>query len=323
MASGTVLRTPISPKKNAGSRSMESSALPRTAARFAIDESTLRAITDRQGKFFNQLASIPPEKIAADLVNPVKARRQAVIIERFASLANKRILEIGSGFGMNLIIWAQEYGADVYGVEPDSEGFDSSAALSRSLLTQNGLDPSRIVSAPGEKIPFEDGRFDIVFSANVLEHTGNPGQVLDEALRIVKPGGTVQLVYPNYHSFFDGHYAVFHPPIFGNAFFCWYVKFIWRKDPGFAKTLRTELNVAWTRKTIARLKKKYDFDVVSLGEEIFRERMASIDFEAWVGLTKVKKLVTTARAARLNRIAAAAMIWFRAWAPIILTVQKK
>ncbi len=49
------------------------------------------------------------------------------------------------------------------------------------------------------QLPFGDGEFDIVFSSHTLEHFGRSevDGVLDEWLRILKPGGELRLVIPN------------------------------------------------------------------------------------------------------------------------------
>lgn len=47
--------------------------------------------------------------------------------------------------------------------------------------------------APGEEIPLEDGTADVVFMYNVLQHVRDPRQVLDECVRIAKPGGRIYL----------------------------------------------------------------------------------------------------------------------------------
>ena len=135
-----------------------------------------------------------------------------------------------------------------------------------------------------------------------------------------RPGGVLQFVYPNFHSFFDGHYAIFHPPIIWPAFFPWYVKTCFHRDPAFAETLRTELNVLWTRKQLTRLRRQYSFEVLSLGEEVFLERMHSLNFETWAGLTKVKTAL--ARLRGLTAYVARVIIFLRSWTPIILTLKK-
>jgi SAM-dependent methyltransferase len=48
-----------------------------------------------------------------------------------------------------------------------------------------------------EDLPFPDMSFDHVLSIVVLEHTPQPGRVIDEFQRILKPGGMVHLVVPH------------------------------------------------------------------------------------------------------------------------------
>lgn len=289
---------------------------------YECPESILHEIYNTYGLYYQDISYIDAYKIAKDVINPCKALQQADLLEKYISLQEKTLLEIGSGLGVNHIVWTNKYGIDGYGIEPDAVGFESSYKLSKELIEFNGLDSSKIIDAVGESIPFDNDSFDIVYSTNVLEHVQNPGKVIDEALRVLKPGGTMQIVYPNYHSYFDGHYAVFHPPLIFKGFFPWYVKSIWGRDPEFANTLRTELNVCWTKKQLRCLQTKYQINVLSLGEDIFLDRMQTLDFEAWAGLTKVKKALNLINNIGLISIAAKVILSLKGWNPIILTLRK-
>lgn len=48
----------------------------------------------------------------------------------------------------------------------------------------------------GKRIPFSDGRFDAVFSTEVLEHVFNPDEILAELHRVLKPNGQMLLTCP-------------------------------------------------------------------------------------------------------------------------------
>jgi SAM-dependent methyltransferase len=185
------------------------------------------------------------------------------------------------------------------------------------------MDENRILNAMGENIPFSENTFDIVFSTNVLEHVQDPGRVLSEALRVLKPRGVLQIIYPNYHSYFDGHYNIIHPPILSNNFFQWYVKTFFSRDPAFAKTLRTELNVKWTKKQIEKLKNSYDLEVLSLGKEIFIERINNLNFDTSGNLIKVKAFLTVLKKIGVNVLIGKIMLLMNGWSPIILTLRKK
>jgi len=287
-----------------------------------IDQQIFNNVLETQGLFFENISLVDREKIASDLLNPIKAEKQAEIVEMYCDLRKKKVLEIGSGVGVNHIVWTKKYDINGYGIEPSEEGFSSSYEISKHLIENNNLDPLRIINGVGEAIPFPDNSFDIVYSANVLEHTSKPELVIREAFRVLKNQGVMQFVYPNYHSYFDGHYAVFHPPILFRAFFPWYVKTIFGRDPSFAKTLRTELNIPWTRSLLKNLCTNHDLAVLTLGEEVFTDRMQSLNFEAWAGLQKIAKLLNILKLLKLNRILATLIIFLNGHNPIILTVRK-
>jgi SAM-dependent methyltransferase len=191
------------------------------------------------------------------------------------------------------------------------------------LFRENGCNPERIFDAQGENLPFPDGEFEIVYSTNCLEHTLDPMKMLSECLRVLKPGGVMQIVYPNYHGYFDGHYGVFHPPIFIRGMFVWYLeKILGRTDTEFAKTLRTELNMFWTRRAVRELRKDFEFEVLSIGEEVFLERMKSASLDAWAALRKCRPVLDAARKLGLNAFAGRLACLLQGQMPIILTIKK-
>ena len=53
-------------------------------------------------------------------------------------------------------------------------------------------------AAPGERdaesLPFETGTFDVVYSNGVLHHTPNTRAVVQEILRVLKPGGRIMIL---------------------------------------------------------------------------------------------------------------------------------
>jgi predicted SAM-dependent methyltransferase len=62
-----------------------------------------------------------------------------------------------------------------------------------------------VVADARKKLPFEDARFDFIFSEHMLEHLDYPkeaNQFMSECLRVLKPEGVVRIGVP------DGEYAV-------------------------------------------------------------------------------------------------------------------
>jgi SAM-dependent methyltransferase len=56
------------------------------------------------------------------------------------------------------------------------------------------------VLTPGAALPYENAHFDAVVSMDVVEHLVDPLPWLEDALRVLKPGGLLFLTTPNYAS---------------------------------------------------------------------------------------------------------------------------
>jgi len=287
-----------------------------------------RSIYDRVeqglGKYFEPISGFTPEVAALDMLDARKALRHHAILRRYVDPVGKKILEVGTGYGTNLIVWVSHFGLDVKGIEPEGEGFASTIDISRDLCRENGVDPERIVSSPGEHLPFPDDSFDVVYSSNVLEHTQDPQKVLEEAFRILRPGGLLHFEIPNFLAPFEGHYFIVMPPILWKGLLPFWVKWVFGRDPGFARTLRTEINPAWLRRTVKRLGSRYRLRLISLGEEVFRERLrATFRFETRTGATKLGPIIRVLRVLNFKDVVSRSLILARAHYPIYLTVLKE
>ena len=64
-------------------------------------------------------------------------------------------------------------------------------------------------------IPVEDARFDHVLLTQVLEHLPEPGEVLAELCRVLKPGGTLWLTAPLFYSEHERPYDFYRYTQFG------------------------------------------------------------------------------------------------------------
>jgi len=54
-----------------------------------------------------------------------------------------------------------------------------------------------LICSDGMELPFADASFDVVLLVALLEHVSRPERVMEEAWRVLKPGGEVAIVVPN------------------------------------------------------------------------------------------------------------------------------
>jgi len=234
------------------------------------------------------------------------------------------MLEVGSGFGTNLAMWIKHFNVDGYGSEPGGEGFDQGFIASRKLFTANGIDPNRIVNSVGEELPFADESFDIVYSANVLEHTADPERVLMESMRVLRRGGILHMEMPNFLSYFEGHYMVVQPPILWASMLPWWIRTVFRRDPSFARTLQTKINPIWCRRAVAELRRTYRLELVSVGEDLFLERLSkAFAFEAQRVAGNLQRKIALLQKANFGNWIGHLIVALQGHYPIYLTIRKE
>jgi ubiquinone/menaquinone biosynthesis C-methylase UbiE len=291
-----------------------------------VPDEVKKLVTDSMSPVFSPLHSrtVSESDNVADFLDLKKSLKRADLLARYAPLnGNTKLLEIGSGFGTNLATWLKEFGVDGYGIEPTSPGFDAGFVASRILFSANDLDPERLFEAPGESLPFSDGTFDVVYSANVLEHTADPKKVLSEAVRVLKPGGILHMEMPNFMSYFEGHYMVVMPPVLWKGMLGQVIKFIYRRDPTYAATLRTEINPIWIRSTFQEINRNMPVKLMSTGGEVFRERLQEpFVFETSVVKSKVGTLIRSVQTLNIGNWIGWTISGLQGYYPMYVTARR-
>lgn len=123
----------------------------------------------------------------ADLEDMFRQRHHMSVEELpFHQLKGKRLLEIGSGAGGHSALFARQ-GAIVTSVDITLDR--ARATNGKFRLMGDMAEGCQASQADAERLPFADGTFDIVYSNGVLHHTNDTGTALDEAYRVLKPGG--------------------------------------------------------------------------------------------------------------------------------------
>lgn len=107
---------------------------------------------------------------------------------QFASSAGLRVLEIGVGMGADYEQWLKS-GAIATGLDLS----ESSVRRARQRCEQAGL-KSDLRRADAEHLPFPDDSFDMVYSYGVMHHSPDTQKCLDEAWRVLRPGGTARIM---------------------------------------------------------------------------------------------------------------------------------
>ncbi len=94
-----------------------------------------------------------------------------------------RVLEIGCGIGMDSVRMAR-HGLCVTALDLTVVG----PMTARKRAEHDGLDTDYLCGN-AEQLPFPDGSFDYVYSFGVMHHAPDTKRCIDEALRVLRPGG--------------------------------------------------------------------------------------------------------------------------------------
>jgi ubiquinone/menaquinone biosynthesis C-methylase UbiE len=109
------------------------------------------------------------------------------LIRRFDLKKNSKILELGCGRGEFLNEFHLS-GLNAYGV--DISDFET-------------------VDIDKEKLPYKDNFFDIIYSKSVIEHFYYPDKIFEEAYRVLKPGGLIITLTPEWKYIYKSFYEDF------------------------------------------------------------------------------------------------------------------
>lgn len=118
------------------------------------------------------------------------------------------VLDDGCGGGGMCVSLAEETDR-VVGIDLEDRFADAGTRLARELAVRNVT----FVRADGCRLPFPDGTFDTVLSHAVIEHVGGYAAYLDEARRVMRPGGHMFLQTAPYLSPHGSHLPRFKAPV--------------------------------------------------------------------------------------------------------------
>jgi SAM-dependent methyltransferase len=174
--------------------------------------------------------------------------RRLDMVRRHVPLEGARFLDVGCGIG-TYVRRVSEIASRAYGIDVDSTRVSRGAASLSDLLV-----------GASERLPFRDNVFDVLLLNEVIEHVGDDAAAVSEAVRVVRPGGSVVIFAPNRLYPFETHGIYIRKRyLFGNIPFVNYLPNFLRRRlaphvrayrKGDLKRLTRALDARWQAHTV-------------------------------------------------------------------------
>jgi arsenite methyltransferase len=131
-----------------------------------------------------ELANVPDSAVDsfAGVANPFSLGRLQ---------AGESVLDLGSGAGTDSLVAAQMVGAsgNVTGIDMTPEMLEKARASAAEMGVENVI----FIEADAERLPFDDGSYDVVISNGVIDLIPDKDAVFSEIFRVLAPGGRIQI----------------------------------------------------------------------------------------------------------------------------------
>jgi ubiquinone/menaquinone biosynthesis C-methylase UbiE len=109
----------------------------------------------------------------------------------FAGFSGQRVVEIGCGIGTDLVRFRRG-GARIVGLDMA----ETAVRLARENLKLHGLPSAVVAVGDGAALPLPDNSVDAVYAHGVLQYSADPARIVQEAVRVLRPGGrSIFMVY--------------------------------------------------------------------------------------------------------------------------------
>jgi SAM-dependent methyltransferase len=122
--------------------------------------------------------------------------RAQVIRQKIAAVRpvaeTDKVLEVGSGAHGLVFGFGGNFGV---GIDP--------LAVDYKRLFPKWQHNAPTAAAIGEQLPFTDGSFEIVLSDNVIDHARDPLKIVNEIVRVLKPGGVLYFTVNVHHPVYE------------------------------------------------------------------------------------------------------------------------
>ena len=120
----------------------------------------------------------------------------------------QRILEVGSGLCL-LSLFLKREGYSIVAEEPALGGFDRFSILKAKVLDHYGNLALDVLEMPVQDVRREEsGKFDLIFSHNVIEHIPELEHALEAMTQLLSPQGYMVHSCPNYAVPYEPHFGI-------------------------------------------------------------------------------------------------------------------
>jgi ubiquinone/menaquinone biosynthesis C-methylase UbiE len=116
--------------------------------------------------------------------------RGDALLDLSRQLNVKNVLEVGSGTGFWLNLLHQ--------VTPQLYGVDFSAGMIAQARHQPA--PLKLTRGTATQLPYQTEAFDLLYCVDAIHHFGNHADFVNEAFRVLKPGGALAVIGHDPHS---------------------------------------------------------------------------------------------------------------------------
>jgi SAM-dependent methyltransferase len=228
-------------------------------------------------------------RIAGEIIG--SSRWKAIqMVEKFVNGdKDAYILDYGCGGGhtiiyLHLMGYKNVYGVDLISEEkfsPDSDIQDNNNTIMQLL----GLKNVHFHNYDGGNLPFNDNRFDFVFSEQVLEHVFSIDQYYKESFRVMKHSSVAYFVFPHKFCPYDSHGQTWFVHMLPKSMVLFFYKILGRNVEHLAATLNFQ-TIFYHRKVAL----KYFFEFNNITSDVLKQ-FTDDDLSRFKGNKSIRKVI--------------------------------
>ena len=123
-----------------------------------------------------------------------------VDFDRLGLRPGERVLDMGCGAGRHAFELYRR-GADVVALDQNTSDLAEVAVMFEAMAAEGQVptgSSAATVEGDALALPFDDGEFDRIIAAEILEHIPDDRTAMEELFRVLKPGGVLAVTVPRW-----------------------------------------------------------------------------------------------------------------------------